>query len=55
MNEATAILAINLIDLLITKGIPVYIEWQDGSKLENPTIEDFEKLKVKKMSEKVGG
>lgn len=54
MDETTAILAINLIDLILTKGIPAYIEWQDGVKLENPTIEDFEKLKVKKMSEKAG-
>jgi hypothetical protein len=52
MMDANIVLA--LISLIMEKGIPAYIQWQDGVKLENPTLEDFEALKVKKMSEKVG-
>lgn len=54
MDKEKAVLIVSAIDLLLTKGIPTYIEWQDGVKLENPTIEDFEALKVKKMSDKAG-
>lgn len=53
MDAGTAILIVNMINLIIEKGLPAYIEWQDGVKIENPTLDDFEALKVKKMSEKV--
>ena len=49
MNTA---LIIKLIELLIEKGVPAFIEWNDGTQIENPTMEDFEALKVKKMDEK---
>jgi hypothetical protein len=52
MDAQTAIIAVNLIDLILTKGIPAYMEWQDGVKLDNPTLADFEALKVKTMDEK---
>lgn len=43
------------IALILEKGIPAYMEWQDGVKLEDPTLEDFENLKVKTMAEKMEG
>lgn len=49
MKEA---LLINLIGLILEKGVPAFIKWQDGVELANPTLEDLEALKVKKMSEK---
>ena len=52
MDEVNANLLLNAIEILLTRGIPIYMEWANGDKLENPTIEDFEALKVKKMSEK---
>jgi hypothetical protein len=52
MDAQKAVLIVNLIDLILSKGVPAYMEWQDGVKLENPTIEDFEALKVKTMDEK---
>ena len=54
MEAEKALIILNLMDLIMTKGIPAYIQWQDGVKLENPTIEDFEGLKVKRMSDKAG-
>jgi hypothetical protein len=47
------VLILGIISLIIEKGVPAYLEWQDGMKLENPTVEDIENLKVKKISEKM--
>lgn len=52
MNPQTAVLIVNIINLIIEKGIPAYIEWKDGMSLTEPTLEDFDALKVQKMSEK---
>jgi hypothetical protein len=52
MDASTAVIAVNVIELILEKGIPAYMKWQDGMELENPTLADFEALKVKKMSEK---
>ena len=52
MNPQTAVLIVNIINLIIEKGIPAYIEWKDGVSLTEPTLDDFEVLKVQKMSEK---
>jgi hypothetical protein len=41
------------ITLILEKGVPFVMKFNDGTKLENPTIEDFEKLKVKGMREKL--
>ena len=45
-------LILKMIELLIEKGVPAFIEWNDGTQIENPTVEDFEALKVKKMRDK---
>lgn len=46
-------LIVAAISLILEKGIPTYMKWQDGMELTDPTIEDFEKLKVKGMREKL--
>lgn len=51
MSPNTAILIVHLLELILAKGVPAYIEWQDGVYLNNPTAEDFEKLKVEYLEE----
>jgi|TARA_Y100000310_G_scaffold182326_1_gene182417 hypothetical protein len=51
--SASLILAI--VSLIFEKGVPDYLEWKDGVKLENPTLKDIEALKVVKMSDKITG
>lgn len=52
MNEATALIIIKIIELIISKGIPAYMEWADGMAIQNPTIEDIEELlNIKKPEE----
>lgn len=55
MDSKKAALVLKVFELLLEKGVPAYMKFTDGTTIENPTIEDFEKLKVKKMSEKRGG
>lgn len=50
-DSQKAVLIVNLIDLIMTKGIPAYMKWQDGMELKDPTIEDFEALKVTPLPE----
>jgi len=55
MDSTTALIIVNIMNLMVEKGIPAFIEWNDGTALDDPTIEDFEKLKVKTMAGKIGG
>jgi len=52
MNAATALLSLQIIALILEKGVPAYLQWQDGATLTNPTLEDIVALRVKKISEK---
>lgn len=45
-------LILKIIELIISKGVPAYIEWSDGMKLKDPTLEDIEGLlDIKKPEE----
>lgn len=46
-------LILALISLVLEKGLPTYIKWQDGVSLTDPTLDDFENLKVKGMRDKL--
>jgi hypothetical protein len=48
-----AALILGIVSLIIEKGVPAFLEWQDGTKLEDPTLLDIENLKVVSMSDKV--
>ena len=52
MDAQTLLIAVRLLEMVAEKGIPAFIKWQDGTEIDQPTLEDFENLKVKKMSEK---
>lgn len=45
-------IGLRILDMILEKGLPALIKWQDGTVLENPTAEDFENLKVKTFEEK---
>ena len=44
MNAQTALIILKIIELILDKGLPAYIEWSNGMKIENPTLEDIAKL-----------
>jgi hypothetical protein len=43
-RDMKAMLILAMIELILTKGIPAYIAWKDGVKLEDPTLEDVKAL-----------
>jgi hypothetical protein len=52
MSPELALIAIKILDLVIEKGIPAFIAWNDGTEITDPTADALDALKVKKMSEK---
>jgi len=40
----TALIILKLIELILSKGVPAYLEWSDGMSIKNPTLEDIEGL-----------
>lgn len=43
-SKDMALIILSIIELIITKGIPAYMEWSDGMKIENPSLADIEAL-----------
>lgn len=52
MDPTAALIILKIIELILSKGIPAYMEWADGMKIQNPTLVDIEKLlDIKKPEE----
>ena len=44
MDPQTALIILKIIELILDKGIPAYMEWSDGMSIKDPPLEDIEKL-----------
>jgi len=51
MTPQAALIILAIIQLILEKGIPAYLEWSDGMSIKNPTLEDIEKLLTIKRPE----
>ncbi len=44
MSKEEAVMILYIMNLIMAKGVPAFIRWKDGTKLEDPTLEEVEAL-----------
>ena len=52
MDQTAALIVLKIIELILARGVPAYMEWSNGMSIENPTLENIEGLmNIKKPEE----